>query len=205
MKLVTFIAIFLLTSCAATKVEEQAELNSKYDVKISNTTGPVFKVHLIPRFSNLKPEFQSCFSNWIISEECLKRDYSFYDFGQVDALMVTGFCYKENSKFGLGASFYLDKIDNKPPRFIVESMENKNPTFIKVNDQFMKFNGEVITSMMDIKLKIYNAQEEGRKNIKISLIRGKKLIEVEEPIVAQGSLNQAGSIWSSLEHCQRLK
>ena len=205
MKLVIFIATILLTSCAATKVEQQAELNSKYEVNISNTTGPVFNVHLKPKFSNVKPEFHRCFSNWLISEECLKRNYSFYDFGEVDALMVTGFCYKANSKLGLGASFYLDKIDNKPPRFIVESMGNKTPTFVKVNDQFTKFNGEVITSMMDVKLKIYKAQEEGRKKIKISLIRDNKLIEVEEPIVAQGSLIQAGSIWSSLEHCQRLK
>ncbi|NOT78843.1 MAG: hypothetical protein HOP07_07545 [Bacteriovoracaceae bacterium] len=170
---------------------------------ISNTSGPVFKVNLKPKLSTLNPEFHRCFSNWLISEECLKRNYAFYDYGAVDALTVSGFCYKENVKFGLGVSFNLDKIENKPPSFIVKGMGDKIPTSVKENDQFLKFNDEVLQSMLDIKLKIFNAYQKGKKSIKISLIRNHKIIDVEESIIAQDGLIQAGSIWSSLEYCQR--
>lgn len=117
-----------------------------------------------------------------VGEECLSRGFHYFSFSDDSALNFQGFCYTENVFTGLGVTFEGNGLKKLPAEFLVESVNNKKPTFLKLGDRLVSVEKSKLTSMSSLRA-LMIALPTDKTTVTVEFEREGKFQKAVEPLV----------------------
>jgi len=185
--------MFIVIGCASPIPFQKMNNGIGYEIE---PKGPeTFAVKMSLPDSARANQYLDLYAAAAIGEECKKRGYEYFDHALVSSSLSEGFCYKENRKRALAISFARKNLELQPAEFVVEDLNSKSKTALKLNDKITKFDGKVVQSMGEIKSMVFSIDKKNVSSIKLELIRDGKVITVDEPLADfPGSLSDPKSL-----------
>ncbi len=116
-----------------------------------------------------------------IGEECLSRGFEFFDISDESPIQFVGFCYSTNERKALAITFRKNELQQTPRKFIVEDLNNKSATNVRIKDELLAIGDQKLISMGQLKSVVFGVTQKSN-SIPVSLLRNGKLLEVNEPI-----------------------
>lgn len=127
------------------------------------------------------PEFKTGYAIRAVGETCAARGYSYYSFGRMTADQVRGYCYKTAQIRALGVTFIQTVATND--KIVVESLNGKAPTQLKVNDVVLEANGKKLSAIYQIKDEVTEAVAVGKSVLGFKVSSSGTEAAVDEPII----------------------
>ena len=174
-------AAFAVGSVGCTSAPKFEKSNGTSGYSVRNLSGQThFSVDLLLP-SDTSRETLKHYGWRAIGEECLARGFQFFDVSDENPTRYVGFCYSGNERKSLALTFTLDGLEKNPPKFVVEDLNNKSSTLVKLGDEVTQIANETPTSMAHIKSIVYQATQSSN-TIPLKVRRNGKEIEVKEPV-----------------------
>jgi hypothetical protein len=189
MKILFLVGLGVLISACATPPAFQKQSGTGFGYVIEHLLLPGhFRVS-----ASLPEETEEKFLNGYVSravgEECKGQGFDFFDPGEIRGGVTEGFCYKEMKHKDLGVAFKALELEKLPPRFVVENLNGKFPTKLKVNDQVLSVEGKPAGSTNQMKALVFAAVRQGKAALKLKVLRlGKTLTLIESLAVLDSGL-----------------
>lgn len=191
MKFIALICIFLLSSCASYKPFSIKNTSTDFGYQVIATDKKeIFKINASIE-SDLKGEYSSKYLFRAVGETCLLRGFEFFDIGEQDAtqvsgpmlnLSVDGYCLKTNQRKGLSITFKNAPENTYDSKVLVEDLNNKSNSQLKVSDYINDIEGQKINSVSEIKRIVYQ-NIDTKKSLRMTIVRDSKKININEPII----------------------
>lgn len=174
-----FLTFHFLVACSSLPKFQKAIDGDGYS--INDLTGRNhFEVSLL--FQTKFPEQITKKYGWrVVGEECLSCGFSFFSLSDDSALKFQGFCCKENVFTGLGVTFEDQGLKKQPAEFLVESLNNKNSTSLKLGDKIVSVEKTKLTSMSNLRALMITLPAE-KASVTIEFERAGKPQKAIEPL-----------------------
>jgi len=119
-----------------------------------------------------------------VGEECLERGYSHFLNSSTKDGETTGFCYKSNVRKGLGPSYSRANYMAVPPKFIIENLNSKSRTNLKINDEVLLVEKQKATSMAHFHQIMFDISKRQPLPSEVSVVikRDGKEVSLKEPL-----------------------
>jgi hypothetical protein len=118
----------------------------------------------------------------VVGEECLARNFSYFDVAVVSPHEFEGYCYKTPDHPALGVEFQELGLASRPQRFVVGSLNQKTKTLLEKGDEIQMIDQTVPTSVATFKGAVFRASAAGHKTVDLKIFRGDVSQEIKEPI-----------------------
>lgn len=173
--------VILLTSCAHTPPFQK--INSGVGYKIENLEiKNSFKVTLKFSFSETTSKYLSNYAFRAVGEECLTRGLNNFESTKLDENTFNGYCFANKTYKALAVTFEESGLNKTPIRFIVEDLNNKTFTLLKINDEIINFDNIPLTSMTQIKHLVFSAADKKRTYVSLKIKRTNSELIITEPL-----------------------
>jgi hypothetical protein len=173
----TLFLVLFLVGCAARPPFHKMDNGTGYIVK----PGPfkeMVEVHIeLP--SNVDERFRDDYLLRAAGEECLERGFPYYDFGYKSSTTVSVICYPTVKKPSLSVGIDPKIALSKHPKLQVEEPENGMPGPFKPFDVIRKVGGAEISTIGELKEKIFLASRENAKTVTLQIERSGIPINLE--------------------------
>jgi hypothetical protein len=124
--------------------------------------------------------FFDCYLNRAVALECNKRGFKFIDTANSNSNERMAFCYDLPDRKSLGILFDVKELEKPKSRFIIEDLNQKDPTNLKVGDEILLVNGAPLTSLASLKRSIFESKPEVK--FKLQVLRAGSKVELAEPL-----------------------
>ncbi len=171
--------LFFVTNCTTAPKFEKSNGSSGYTVK--ELTGKNhFEISLLLPSGTSQDALKKY--GWrAIGEECANSGFDYFDISEKAPTKFVGFCYPTHERKGLAITFTAKGLQENPRRFVVESLNNKSSTRLKLDDEVLTIGGQKLESMGQLKSVVFAATQKNN-SVAISLFRNGKVLEVNEPV-----------------------
>lgn len=178
----TVIIIFmsLLTGCVSALKFQKNTGGIGYtieDLDVKNS----FKILVSLPSSQVTDKYLQKYAFRAAGEECLARGFAYFDFSYRDGDFY-GFCYPTKTSKSLAITFVDSGLDKNPKSFIIESLNSKTSTNLKIGDEVLAFDDKPITGMWQVKYFVFEAADKKRNSMQLKIKRNQKELTVVEPL-----------------------
>lgn len=176
----SFLNLVLLGCSSSPVFQKRTELGDGYSIQDLSKNS---HFEVILNISNDLPEkYIYQYGLRAVGEECLSRGFNYFDIGQYSQLKYVAYCYEDNLKNSLGISFQSVKTENQQVDLIVEGLNGKKNTLIEIGDKILSVEGEILTSIPQLKNLIFKLPNKKLK-VQVDLSRNGKKMTIDEPLV----------------------
>lgn len=181
MKFCLYIIVCLVAvSCASTPPFQKRTDGFGYSVEQA-TTPTHFKITTnLPE--DIAERERAFYVTRAIGEECSSKGYKYFDEGQESKQISYGFCYDKPGRKSLAVTFAKDGLNQTPQTFVIENLNQKSSTNLKVGDQILSIEGKPASSMASIKNTVYEAAQTSKKSLALETRREGKTLKIDEPL-----------------------
>jgi len=177
-----YVIILLVLSACASKPSFQKNSNETIGYVIQNyATNDNFRV-IVNLPQGTTEQYARNYGYRAVGEECLIRGFNFFDVGEVDGKVFEGFCFKDSVRKSLAVSFQNDGLVRSPKRFVIEYVNNKPSTKLKLNDELLLMDNKSPDSMANLKSLVFNAATNNKNFLPLKIRRKGRELKVMEPI-----------------------
>ena len=127
-------------------------------------------------------DFKAVYAMRAVGETCAKRGYQHFSYGKISADQVRGYCYKTPTIRALGVTFVQNVATGE--KIVVESLNGKAPSSLKVNDEILAVNGKKISAIYQIKDQVVEATRNGKSTLSMKIVSASKELNIEEPFTS---------------------
>jgi hypothetical protein len=181
-KSIYFVSLLFLSACATSPIFQKSTNGSDgYSVQDLGRNDHFRITVKIPQ-ENTTEKFIRNYGFRAVGEECLSRGFQFFDVAELDKTSIDGFCFKDSTRKSLAITFRADNLKESPSRFVVEDLNSKTNTQVKVNDEILLMDGKSLTSMAQIKSLVFSAVVNNKNALPLKLKRQNQEMTVNEPI-----------------------
>ncbi len=143
------------------------------------------KNHILISFNvprDTRADYLSKYAMRAVGEECFARGYRYFDFGEIENRTIQGFCYAGDVRSALAITFNTAALKKTPRKFIVEDLNSKSITQLKINDELLQIEGRNVTSVNQVKVAALEASENKKNTLRLKIKREGRELKVVEPI-----------------------
>jgi hypothetical protein len=172
-------SLFFITNCSTSPKFEKSNGSSGYTVKELTSKNHFEITLLLP--SDTSKNTLKVYGWRAIGEECLNRGFEFFDISDEEPNKYVGFCYPTNERKALAITFKANGLQESPRKFVVEDLNSKSVTNIKIDDEVLAVAGQKLVSMGQLKSVVF-ASTQKSNSMSVSLLRNGKPLEINEPV-----------------------
>ncbi|HEX4925316.1 MAG TPA: hypothetical protein VFV50_14575 [Bdellovibrionales bacterium] len=172
----------MFCACAAAPTVPFQKLNDGHGYTIKELSGPTHLLVQTQLPPGVSSEFAKNYATRAIGEECAQRGFSYFDEGRADGQSVEGFCLSREGKLALAITFAKPELEQTPPRFVVEHLNEKSETNLKPGDEVLQIGTQPLGSIAQVKGLVHRAAAEGRTAMSLVIVREGKRMKVTEPL-----------------------
>lgn len=115
-----------------------------------------------------------------VGEECLARGFHFFDVGELTTHIFEGFCFTSSTRKSLAATFDKKELQKNPIHFIVESLNKKSRSQLKINDEILMVNEKPLVSVGQLKSLIFAEAENKKTSVDLKIRRKNSELNITE-------------------------
>ena len=171
-----------------------------FDYSINSIDKASFEVKITKDLS--RKDEKVCPKSHLLSiasaEECEKRNYKYVDIGVNNEDSAFSTCFSNDSRKSLGITFF-DKVQG----LIVESLNEKKPTELMLNDKITLMDSLAVASVSDVKKALSKYSNNTENIVNLTILRNKKIIVIKEPLIVRPNANiPLSEIWAARSTCR---
>lgn len=177
--LISIGSLLFLSNCSTAPKFEKSNGSSGYTLK--ELTGKNhFEISLLLP-SDTSQDALKKYGWRAIGEECANRGFEYFDISDEAPNKYVGYCYPTNERKALAITFKANGLQENPIKFVVEDLNNKSSTMLKVADEVLTIGGQKLVSMGQLKSVVFAATQKSN-SMTVSLLRNGKSLEINEPV-----------------------